>query len=129
MAARHAGSLYTAQKRVWDNKVRKGFNTSDVPYEICLLQGEVAELFEAWRKKHPVGHELADVAIYLLGLSEMLGVDLERAISEKMLINERRSYTTAGGVLSKDEGKGPPPDWTGGLPRLRVVADQDESLF
>jgi len=36
---------------------------------ICLLHGEVAEAFDAWRKgREDVGEELADVAIYLLGL-------------------------------------------------------------
>jgi len=48
---------------------RKGFNTTDIPLEFCLLQGEIAEAFDAWRKgRADVGEELADVAIYLLGL-------------------------------------------------------------
>ena len=53
----------------WKNKVAKGFNTTDIPLEFCLLQGEIAEAFDAWRKgRADVGEELADVAIYLLGL-------------------------------------------------------------
>jgi NTP pyrophosphatase (non-canonical NTP hydrolase) len=48
---------------------REGFNTTDVPLEFCLLHGEIAEAFEAWRTgREDVGEELADVAIYLLGL-------------------------------------------------------------
>lgn len=76
-----------------DNKRRKGFNTSDVPLEICLLQGEVAEFFQAWRRKQDdVGEELADVAIYLLGLAEMIGVDLQDEIASKMRKNAQRTY-------------------------------------
>ena len=70
-------NLREAQKAIYQNKVDKGFNTSDVNKEFCLLYGEVAEAYDAWRKKKEnVGEELADVAIYLLGLSEILGVDL-----------------------------------------------------
>ena len=42
--------IRTAQKLAWENKVAKGFNTTDVPLEFCLLQGEIAEAFDAWRK-------------------------------------------------------------------------------
>ena len=55
-----------------ENKVAKGFSTTDVPLEFCLLQGEVAEAFDAWRKgREDAGEELADVAVYLLGLAEI----------------------------------------------------------
>ena len=59
------------QKRVYQNKVSKGFNVADVPLEFSLLYGEVAEAFEAWRKKEEsVGEELADVLIYLMGMAD-----------------------------------------------------------
>lgn len=75
------------------NKRRKGFNTSDVPLEICLLQGEIAEFFQAWRRKQDdIGEELADVAIYVLGLAEMVGVDLQAEIINKMRKNAQRTY-------------------------------------
>jgi hypothetical protein len=39
----------------------KGFSTTDVPLEFCLLQGEIAEAFDAWRKgRQDLGEELAD---------------------------------------------------------------------
>ena len=38
------------QKLAWENKTSKGFNTTDIPLEFCLLQGEIAEAFDAWRK-------------------------------------------------------------------------------
>ena len=51
--------IRSAQKLAWDNKVAKGFNTTDVPLEFCLLQGEIAEAFDAWRKgREDAGEEL-----------------------------------------------------------------------
>ena len=90
------------QKVVYQNKLDKGFNTSDVNKEFCLLYGEVAEAYDSWRKKKEnVGEELADVAIYLLGLSEILGINLEDEIQRKIKINSERKYEDKDGVLLK----------------------------
>lgn len=71
-------SLIDIQKEIYQNKVNKGFNITDINKEFCLIYGEVAEAYEAWRKKlESAGEELADVAIYLLGLSEILHINLE----------------------------------------------------
>ena len=88
------------------NKVAKGFNTTDVPLEFCLLQGEIAEAFEAWRKgREDIGEELADVAIYLLSLAEMTGIDLQDQIEAKMAKNAARVYQRLpNGVLAKRNG-------------------------
>lgn len=94
--------LREAQKAVYRNKVDKGFNITDVNKEFCLLYGEVAEAYDAWRKKQAdVGEELADVAIYLMGLSEMLGIDLSSAIEAKMAINRAREYRETDGVMRR----------------------------
>lgn len=94
--------LKKMQKRVWENKVNKGFNTTDVNKEFCLLYGEVAEAYEAFRKKKDdLGEELADVAIYLLSISEMLGFDLKTEIENKMSKNEKRVYKTINGVNTR----------------------------
>ena len=94
--------LNEAQKRIWNNKVNKGFNTTDVCKEFCFLNGEVAEAFDAYyKKKEDLGSELADVAIYLWGLSQMLGISLEDEIERKMKINEERVYHNVNGVLIK----------------------------
>ena len=62
--------IRSAQKLAWENKVVKGFDRTVVPLEFCLLQGEIAEAFDAWRKgREDVGEELADVAIDLLSLA------------------------------------------------------------
>ena len=94
--------LREMQKVVYKNKVDKGFNVTDINKEFCLLYGEVAEAYEAWiKKKEVLGEELADIAIYLLGLSEILGVDLASEIENKIEINQEREYKTINGVLKR----------------------------
>jgi hypothetical protein len=101
--------IRTAHRLAWDNKLAKGFNTTDVPLEFCLLNGEVAEAFDAWRKGRPdVAEELADVALYLLGLAEKIGVDLQDAVEAKMAKNKLRTYhRLPTGALVKEAD--PPP--------------------
>lgn len=92
-------SLKQIQKEVWQNKINKGFNTTNVEKEFCLLYGEVAEAFDAYRKKKDdLNEELADIAIYLLGLSEMLGFDLEDEIMKKVSKNKKRIYKNIDGI-------------------------------
>jgi hypothetical protein len=95
--------IRSGQKLAWDNKVAKGFNTTDVPLEFCLLQGEVAEAFDAWRKgRGGTGEELADVALFLFSLAEMLGVDLQGEVEAKITRNAERVYSRlSNGVLVK----------------------------
>lgn len=91
--------LKNIQKNIWQNKLNKGFNTTDVNKEFCLLYGEVAEAYDAYRKKKDdLGEELADIAIYLMGLSEMLGFDLEEQIEYKVNKNKKRVYKNVDGV-------------------------------
>lgn len=92
-------NLKKVQKDIWQNKVNKGFNTTDINKEFCLLYGEVGEAYDAWRKhKDDLGEELADIAIYLMGLSEMIGFDLEDQIKNKVAKNEKRVYKNVDGV-------------------------------
>ena len=91
--------LKKLQKEIYQNKVDKGFNTTDVNKEFCLLYGEVGEAYDAYRKgKDDLGEELADIAIYLLGLSEILGKDLEEEIKNKVQINKNRKYKDVNGT-------------------------------
>ncbi len=92
-------NLKQIQKEVWQNKINKGFNITNVEKEFCFLYGEVAEAFDAYRKKKDdLNEELADIAIYLLGLSEMLGFDLENEIMKKISKNEKRVYKNVDGT-------------------------------
>lgn len=60
----------------------------------------MAEAYEAYRKKNDLGEELADVAIYLLGISEILGIDLEKEILYKINNNVHREYKIINGVTT-----------------------------
>lgn len=98
--------LKALQQKAYANKVAHGFNVTSVDEEVCHIMSELAEAWEAYRKKGMAefGEELADVAIYLLGLAEITGVDLEKEILSKMKINAERKYTRLkNGVMVKDE--------------------------
>jgi len=62
--------------------------------------------FDAWLKgREDVGEELTDVAIYLLGLAEMTGTDLQDEIEAKIAKNAARVYQRLqDGVLAKSSG-------------------------
>ena len=99
--------LEEMQRLAWENKLNKGFNTTNVEKEFCLLTSEVGEAYMAYlREKDKLGEELADIAIYLLGLSEMLGISLKNEIEKKIEINKNRKYKlNEYGILIKDEKK------------------------
>ncbi|MCD5385358.1 hypothetical protein LRZ95_01680, partial [Candidatus Gracilibacteria bacterium] len=81
--------LQRLQKEIFQNKIDKGFNITDINMEFNLIHGELAEAFESYHKKlGNTGEELADVTIFILGLSEMLGINLEDEILRKVAINK-----------------------------------------
>ena len=90
------------QKEVIENKIKHGWNTTNIPEEFCYLYGEAGEAYQAWLKnKDDLGSELADVALYLLGISEMLGFSLEKEIEKKLEINRHRVYKLVNGEMVK----------------------------
>ncbi len=94
--------LEEIQKRAYDNKLKHNFNVTDLNLEFCLMYGEVAEAYEAWLKKHDnVGEELADIALYLVGIAEILGISLHDEIVKKLEINEKREYVIVNGIPVK----------------------------
>lgn len=100
--------IRVVQHQAWDNKLAKGFNVTDVAVEFGLLTAEVSEAFTAWRKRLPdFGEELADVLIYLAGLAEMTGIDLDAEVERKLKKNASRSYQTGNdGVLRRVKDSG-----------------------
>ncbi|GLF95579.1 MazG nucleotide pyrophosphohydrolase domain-containing protein [Streptomyces yaizuensis] len=96
-------------QRFWENKLTKGFNTTDTALEFGLLTAEVGEAFTAWRKHLPdLGEELADVFRYLVAVAEMNGIDLGEEVVRKIDKNARRVYEqNARGALvrTSDEEK------------------------
>lgn len=94
--------LKKIQEEIYQNKVNKNFNVTNVEKEFCLLNGEVAEAYEAYRKKKDdLPEELADIAIYLLGLAEILKVDLGEEIIKKVNKNVNREYKIINGVNTR----------------------------
>jgi NTP pyrophosphatase (non-canonical NTP hydrolase) len=95
--------LKELQKEVMRNKLEKGFNTTDVALEFCRAHEELSEAFSKFSKNQDgVGEELADVAIFLLGMCEILGYDLEKDLMNKVEINKRRKYEKSKSPDGKD---------------------------
>lgn len=95
-------NLDKMQKEVIQNKINHGWEIGNINLEFDLLYGEVAEAFDAYNKnKDDLGLELADIGLYLLGISEMLGFSLEEQIKKKMEINKKRKYINKDGVTIK----------------------------
>ena len=99
-------NLKELQKEIYKNKVAKKFNVTDIPLEFAYTHGELSEAFEAYLKKKPdLGEELADVVIYILGLAEILKIDLEKEILRKVAMNKKRKFKIVKGVRVCVEGK------------------------
>jgi len=96
--------LPALQKCIYQNKLAKGFNITDIHMEFCYTHGELSEAFHAYtKKKDDLGEELADVAIYLLGLAEILNIDLGKEILAKVEKNEKRQYVQKDGITIRLE--------------------------
>ena len=91
------------QKRIWDNKVKKGFNTTDISKEFLYLTEELGEAVKAYRKENndELAEEVVDIIIYSLGLVEMLGKDVYEEIIKKMEKNEKREYQGQKGAFKQ----------------------------
>jgi|LNFM01.1.fsa_nt_gb NTP pyrophosphatase (non-canonical NTP hydrolase) len=93
--------LLRAQRRFAEAREWQPFHT---PKNLAMaLSVEAAELVECFqwltpeqsarldaRARRAVEHEMADVMLYLLRLSDVLGVDLPLAARRKMAINARK---------------------------------------
>jgi NTP pyrophosphatase (non-canonical NTP hydrolase) len=85
--------LKELQKEVMRNKIEKGFNTTDVAMEFCRAHEELSEAYSKFSKNQDgVAEEFADVAIFVLGMCEILGYDLEKELVEKIKKNKDRKY-------------------------------------
>jgi len=95
-----AADFKKLQKQVYLNKVKKGFNTKNIALEFCRAHEELSEAFKKYNlKQDGVAEELADVAIFLLGMAEILGFDLEGEIIRKVEINKKRRYKKVRGAF------------------------------
>ncbi|MCD4761290.1 nucleotide pyrophosphohydrolase [bacterium] len=75
-------------------------NHKDIALSLVLEVAEVLEHFQ-WKtreeaikyaktNKEEIGEEIADVAVYLLTLSDAIGLDLKQAIEKKMVKNAQK---------------------------------------
>lgn len=96
-------NLKELQKEVMRNKLEKGFNTTDIASEFCRAYEELSEAFSKHNKNQPgVAEEFADVMIFILGMSEILGYDLEKEVVRKIAINKNRKYIKEKSPEGKD---------------------------
>ena len=97
--------LKVLQEIVVKNKIEKGFNVKDINMEFNLAYGELSKAYQAYLyNKDDLGEEFADVVIYVLGLAELLGVDLEKELVNKIEKNKKRRYIKENGKWIKIEG-------------------------
>ncbi len=95
--------LKELQKEVMRNKVEKGFNTTDTALEFCRAHEELSEAFSKFNKgQDGVAEEFADVMIFILGMCEKMGFDLEKELVRKIEINKNRKYTKTKSPDGKD---------------------------
>jgi NTP pyrophosphatase (non-canonical NTP hydrolase) len=95
--------LKKLQTEVMQNKIEKGFNTTDIALEFCRAHEELSEAFSKYNKSEDgVAEEFADVAIFLLGMCEILGYDLEKELVAKIEKNKNRKYTKTKSPDGKD---------------------------
>lgn len=101
------------QQKAWQNAEDKGFHgvQADVATRLMLMVTELAEAMEEWRsgrkpnetwykdpgdKPEGVPSELADVVIRIGDFCQIYGIDLEKAIIEKMAYNKTRPQLHGG---------------------------------
>ncbi len=95
--------LKELQKEVIRNRVEKGFNKTTTAEEFCRAYEELSEAFSKYNKGQPgVAEEFADVTIFLLGMCENLGFDLEKEVVRKIEINKNRKYRKEKSPEGKD---------------------------
>ena len=96
--------LQQLQREIYQNKVNRGFNVTDVGKEIVLMVEELGELAHAYKNsdKRPapnLSHKdemvdaIGDLMVYGLGLCEMLDVDSEDVLQAIVENNKTRTHT------------------------------------
>jgi len=95
------------QKEAFDHAVKCGFHPSEVADKsdvstlyissrIALVHSELSEALEETRNEEfdvdAFAFELADVVIRVADLAEMLNIDLDHYITEKIAKNKTREY-------------------------------------
>lgn len=86
---------FVAAKGWYDEASPKVQSPRNLAASLTIEAAEVLEHFQ-WREdvsdQAALAGELADVALYLLQLASMTGIDLEQAILDKLALNQTREW-------------------------------------
>jgi NTP pyrophosphatase (non-canonical NTP hydrolase) len=86
---------FVGSKGWYDDDSVKPQTPRNLAASLAIEAAEVLEHFQ-WREDvgaaDELAGELADVALYLLQLASITGIDLEQAILEKLAINHSREW-------------------------------------
>ena len=72
-----------------------------IPTLLCLVHSEVSEALEAYRREDMSNfeEELADIVIRIFDMAGGLGIDIEKAIINKVEANKLRTYKHGGKLI------------------------------
>jgi NTP pyrophosphatase (non-canonical NTP hydrolase) len=86
---------FVASKGWYDPDSPKPQSLRNLAASLSIEAAEVLEHFQ-WREEiddsAALASELADVALYLLQLASLTGIDLEQAILDKLALNQTREW-------------------------------------
>ena len=86
---------FVASKGWYDPDSPKPQSPRNLAASLSIEAAEVLEHFQ-WREETDdvvaLASELADVALYLLQLASITGIDLEQAILDKLALNQTREW-------------------------------------
>lgn len=86
---------FVRSKGWYDEGSKRPQTPRNLSISLALEAAEILEHFQ-WRDeikdKEELALELADVALYLLPLAAVTGIDLEKAILDKIEINQTRQW-------------------------------------
>lgn len=86
---------FVGSKGWYDDNSPKPQTPRNLAASLSIEAAEVLEHFQ-WREDvadtHELAGELADVALYLLQLASVTGIDLELAILDKLALNHTREW-------------------------------------
>ncbi len=99
-------TLFELQKRVTEAEIRKGHIGDDIKTKCFLLMEEVGEMVKAIRifigmrihsktAKHNLEDELGDVLFLVIAIANRAGVNLVRALLNKIAKDEVKIYKNA----------------------------------
>jgi len=86
---------FVQEKGWYDPQSARPQTPKNLAVSLSIEAAEVLELYQ-WADSAPDPHklasELADVTLYLLQLASICGIDLERAVLDKLALNYTRSW-------------------------------------